>query len=87
MNATKAIVDRVGVTAADFNGRSFDGSPFDAFPNWLQVALAYGVVRADTPNCTDYAEWWVKTTEGEILAGPDHVIVLFDDGKLGVEKA
>jgi len=50
------VPDAVMVLAADFNGETWDGFPFDADPPWLRSALACGEIRAVTPGCTDYAE-------------------------------
>lgn len=75
--------DAVRVTAADFNGRTWDGSPFDGGPEWLLDAVAGGRVVPDTPNHTDYAEWRVSTPEGIVLATPGDEIV-FDGSNLSV---
>lgn len=76
-------IEAVRVNAADFNGRDWDGSPFDApLPAWLHDALATGVVKADCPRCTDYAEWKIETREGAVWAGPDDWIVRGVEGEI-----
>jgi hypothetical protein len=75
---------RVRVTAADFNGSSWDGSPFSHVPNWLETALRLGsiTIKADD---RDYALWAVETPSGTKIAGPDDEIVCID-GHLDVRK-
>lgn len=67
-------MNTVKITAADFNGTSFDGSPFSAWPEWLQTAVNNGVVQAVNPRCTDYAEWAVKTPQGVIVLSPGDML-------------
>lgn len=57
------VVDAVQITAADWNGKTFDGCPFSELPEWLVSALDAGDVRAVCPNCTDYAGWEIQTLE------------------------
>jgi hypothetical protein len=81
----------VRITAADYNGRDWDGSPFkwsspEIAPKWLTDALLAGDLLPDTPNHTDYAEWRVKTPGGEVLASPGDSIVRHEDGTLRVRR-
>lgn len=57
------VIEAVRVTSADFNGHSWDGSPFSSMPDWLAEAIKRAEVVPVTPNCTDYAEWQIKTFE------------------------
>lgn len=79
--------DAVQVTAADYAYETFDGCPFTALPQWLCDAVDEGRIRPDTPNCTDYAEWWVKTPRGEVLATPGDMISILSSGGLVVIPA
>ncbi len=74
----------VVVTAADFNGYTFDGSPFSHLPTWLNLAIMDRRVMADTPGSTDYAEWWVVTQNSTILASPGDRITYDENENLGV---
>lgn len=69
------VIEAVQVLAADWNGAEWDGSPFSSVPSWLQEAMRDGKLTPDTPNCTDYAEWRIKTLEGEMLATPGDWII------------
>ena len=60
------VINAVQVTAADYNGKNWDGSPFSDMPKWLLKALKTGVVTVE-PSTTDYALWRVGTLED----GPD----------------
>lgn len=59
-------IEAVQVTAADFNGSTFDGRPFSDYPAWLCDALNAGTIAIE-PSDRDYALWRVNTTED----GPD----------------
>lgn len=74
--------EAVRVTAADFNGSSWDGCPFSAVPKWLADAVDSKQVRPVTPGSTDYAEWEVDTAKGTILAGPGDWIAVAYRGRL-----
>jgi hypothetical protein len=52
-------MERVKVTAADFNGREWDGSPFDPAPApaWLMEAIEAGDITVSPSHSTDYAVW------------------------------
>lgn len=77
--------ERTRVTAADFNGRDWDGSPFDPFPDWMLDALERGDVRvSDGGHCTDYAVWKVKGC-GE--AWPGDYISRTAEGAYSIQKA
>lgn len=55
--------EAVQVTAADYNGRTWDGSPFSKIPEWLKEAIEQGIVSVE-PSSTDYALWRVVTVVG-----------------------
>lgn len=66
------------VTAADYNGKEFDGAPFegDIDHEWLHDSIKAGRVTLIPNRETDYAVWGVATTDGEIvLASPGDYIV------------
>lgn len=69
------IVEAVQITAADWNGGTWDGCPFTAVPEWLSDAMQDGILWPDTPNHTDYAEWRIKTLEGVVPATPGDWII------------
>lgn len=70
-NARMAKRDAVRVTAADFNGHDWDGSPFSAMPEWLESAVGTGDVVVHMEGHTDYCLWRVKVDDGEWqTAGP-----------------
>lgn len=56
------VIEAVQVTAADFNGTSWDGSPFSEYPGWMRDAVASGVVSV-YPDDRDYALWKIGTLE------------------------
>jgi len=60
------VIEAVQITAADYNGRSWDGSPFSEVPAWLEAAVDAGVVAVE-PSNRDYALWRIGTLED----GPD----------------
>ena len=74
----------VKVTAADFNGESFDGRPFTAMPDWLKDAIKSGGIVPYTRGSTDYAQWDVATKKGIVNATPDDWIVRRESGELSV---
>ena len=57
------VIEAVQILASDFNGKTFDGSPFSHSPDWLIAALQAGTIVPVTPNSTDYAEWEIRTLE------------------------
>lgn len=71
----EAPVDAVCIVAADFNGRSFDGLPFSAMPEWLSARLCDETIRIGGLGHTDYARWIVPTNIGLILCEPGDWIV------------
>lgn len=76
-------IEAVRVNAADFNGATWDGNPFDTpAPDWLMEALSNGTLVPDVPRCTDYAEWKIETREGPVWAGPDDWIVRGIEGEI-----
>lgn len=70
VSAPKRQMDAVEVTAADYNGESWDSSPFSAIPQWLLDAHASGNIIPVTPASTDYAEWLIKSPDGEKYISP-----------------
>ena len=85
--------DRVYVTAADFNGSAFDGSPFRCHKTtaigWLFMAVEAGDIALSPLGTTrtDYAIWDVKTVQGTVRALPGDIIIYGDDGALRVIEA
>lgn len=81
-------VDTVEVTAADFNGRDWDGSPFEPVPvpQWIIAAVAAGKITPDCPGSTDYAVWDVSTPGGKVVAEPGDKIVRNVDGSFTVTR-
>jgi hypothetical protein len=75
---------RVRVTATDFNGQSWDGSPFSHVPPWLEVALRAGAITVKADD-RDYALWAVETPSGTKIAEPGDDIVCMD-GHIDVQK-
>jgi hypothetical protein len=65
----KASAGAVEVTAADFNGTDWDGSPFTEKPDWLVEAVKAGRIKVH-PSNTDYAMWTVQTPKRVMIAGP-----------------
>lgn len=59
----------VTVTACDWNGYSFDGWPFDPFPQWLQMAMRGRKIEIYRDS-RDYAVWVVATRGGILIAYP-----------------
>ena len=55
--------EAVQVTAADYNGRTWDGATFSKIPEWLKEAIEQGIVSVE-PSSTDYALWRVVTVVG-----------------------
>lgn len=55
--------EAVKVTATDYNGRTWDGSPFSSLPEWLKDAIEQELVSVE-PSNTDYALWRVVTVVG-----------------------
>jgi hypothetical protein len=79
------MTDSVRVNAADFNGESWDGSPFDSFPQWLHDAVLHGRVEPKADD-RDYALFSVLTDEGRVIAEPDDRIERLENGSLTVRK-
>ncbi|WP_299327617.1 hypothetical protein [Parasphingopyxis sp.] len=76
-------IEAVQITAADFNGKSWDGSPFSEKPDWLLSAIDDGrITVAPESNEHDYAIWHINTIEGEVIARPGHWIILGMEGEL-----
>lgn len=74
----------IQVRAADYNGDSFDGSPFSAMPDWLRAEIQCGRVEPHTRGHTDYAEWDVTTEAGPVTASPGDWIIRREKGDLSV---
>lgn len=78
------VIDAVQITAADYNGSSWDGSPFKldfGCPEWLGMALQDGTLNVH-PSDTDYAMWAIKTLEGTMVAGPGDWLIRGVKGEL-----
>ena len=79
------VVEAVKITAADFNGKTFDGSPFSETPTpkWIMDAIkSKKLFIDDAHGHTDYARWAVKTLEGTMTAGPDDYLIRGVEGEL-----
>jgi hypothetical protein len=74
----------VKVTAADYNGHDWEGSPFSAVPQWLKDAIGTGHLKPHTRGSTDYAQWDVQTASGLLNAGPGDWIIRRERGDLSV---
>jgi hypothetical protein len=79
-------VSAVRITAADFNGQSFDGSPFvfdgDKEPEWLFEAIRNNQIVIDRSGARDYARFTVKgDDDNDVVVGPGDYIV-HHNGKL-----
>lgn len=85
MEQTEFQLNAVTVTAADFNGKSFDGCPFNFVPTWLHNAIKSKTITGVNPNSTDYLVWAVTTNDGIVNAEPGDVI-LNTDGIFSVIK-
>ena len=72
------------VTAADFNGRDWDGSPFSDARPWLEEAVRDGRIKVAPIGDRDYAVFDVETAAGVVRALPGDRIECGDDGKLTV---
>lgn len=70
------VIEAVRVTAADWNGSTFDGCPFSesAVP-WIIAAIEEKRLVPICPGSTDYAEWEIATLEGKMKAGPGDWII------------
>lgn len=75
------VIEAVRVTAADFNGASFDGSPFSEMPDWLGTAWDAGTLSIH-PGDEDYAKWAIQTLEGTMIAEPGDYIIQGVKGEL-----
>jgi len=77
---------RVRVTAADFNGETWDGSPFSHTPEWLLDALkALEIAVSSKSYGYDYAVWQIGD-DPKCIAMPGDVIVFGDDRKLTLDR-
>jgi len=79
------MTDIVRVTAADYNGDSWDGCPFDRTPAWLFAAVEDKTIDIK-PDDRDYALWSVLTPQGRVIAEPDDSIERLSDGSFMVHK-
>jgi len=81
------VIEAVQITAADYNGKDWDGSPFSEMPTWLEKAIAENIVAVE-PSTTDYALWRVGTLEdgpdnqAKHIAGPGDWIIRGIKGEL-----
>jgi hypothetical protein len=75
----------VRITAADYNGDTFDGPAFSAKPSWLLEAITEGRIRIKWKGDTDYAMWEVLCADHLTkIAGPGDYIVRRERGELSV---
>ena len=78
--------DSTRVTAADFNGSTWDGSPFDPMAPWIADAARAGRIKAK--GCDrDYAVFEVQTSNGMVVALPGDRIERALNGTLTVVRA
>lgn len=79
------VIEAVQVTAADYNGRAWDGEPFRLrgapVPEWLGMALQDGTLKVH-PDDRDYARWAIETREGTMIADPGDWIIRGVKGEL-----
>jgi len=75
-------IEAVQVRAVDFNGHTFDGSPFSEQPDWLREAMRTKSIVPVNPNNTDYAEWAIPTLEGTMVASAGDWIIRGVNGEL-----
>lgn len=72
--------DGVRITSADFNGHTWDGSPFDypgTIPGWFAAAYENGSIKVE-PDDRDYATWRVLIGDNcHQIAEPGNWIVNF----------
>jgi hypothetical protein len=82
------VIEAVQILAADYNGFSWDGSPFSDTPDWLVKALNHQIVIVYPSKETDYALWRITTLEdgpnGEAkhIASPGDWIIRGVQGEL-----
>lgn len=79
------VIEAVQVTAADYNGHTWDGEPFllngTTVPEWLGMALQDGTLKVK-PSDRDYALWAIETREGVMVAEPGDWIIRGIKGEL-----
>lgn len=68
----------------DWNGRTFDGSPFRGEPAWLQDVITSGAINISDVTDRDYAVFDVVTAGGVVRAFPGDQITLESDGFLRI---
>ncbi len=77
----------ITVTAADFNGKTFDGAPLIRVGISEEVFgsfLANDKISIKGGGGTDYALWNVQTPDGVVVAGPGDFIAVGDHNQLTV---
>lgn len=75
----------VAVTAADYNGESFDGTPFSPYRKWVYDAITAGRIVLKGSRETDYAVWFVPEDSSRAYPG-DIIRRDSETGTLSVEK-
>ena len=79
------VIEAVRICSADYNGRSWNGSPFavpgGGLPKWLSQALEDGTLSVQ-PGSTGRATWAIRTSEGTMIAGPGDWIIRGIHGEL-----
>lgn len=77
------VIEAIQITAADWNGSTWEGSPFKGdIPVWLVEALQAGTLMPQARRGTDYAEWDIVTLEGTMTATPGDWIIRGVRGEL-----
>lgn len=74
----------VKIINTDWNGQTFDGSPFRGAPDWLSDAISSGAIKIADVTDRDYAVFDVVTKDGTIRAFPGDQITLEPDGFLRI---
>lgn len=75
-------VEAVRVTAADWNGDTWDGNPFTEIPLWLHQAMEQEEVSLVREKGYDYARWRIGKTETQGIAGPGDYIIRLQSGTI-----
>ena len=75
----------VEITAADLNGQTWDGSPFNDYPDWLVDALNSKQISV-YPGDRDYALWKIRYSpniyDEYVIGGPGDYIVKSPKGMI-----
>lgn len=74
----------IRIINTDWNGRTFDGSPFRGEPDWMPDAISSGAIKVSDVGDRDYAVFDVLTEEGVVRAFPGDQITLEPNGFLRI---